>query len=69
MLKINCGPQVRNGKSITAYFKDDKGQGRQVHLDSIEILAEFYFAFNIDFNKIYGDALKRAAVKIYKATI
>ena len=55
----NCGPQVRNGKSITALFQDDKGVVREVHLDSIEILAEFYFAFNIDFKAIYGAAFEK----------
>ena len=52
----NCGPQVRNGNSMTAYVPDGNGQVRKVHLDSVEVLAEFYVAFGIDFKAIYGDA-------------
>jgi hypothetical protein len=63
----NCGPQVVNGQSVTAYVPHKLfgifSTVRTVHLDSIEAMRDFYVAFGMDWNELYGAALKAGACK------
>lgn len=45
----NYGPQVGNGKALTAYFPD----GRSVHLTTLEAMKALYSAIRVDWHSVY----------------